>query len=47
MTNQQFPNNVAESMLLAIARVLLPDFLEVFSHSSDAESNDSKPTDDA
>ncbi|WP_373165239.1 hypothetical protein [Agathobaculum sp. Marseille-P7918] len=47
MTNQQFPDNVPESVLLAIARVLLPDFPKDLSRSSDSESNDSEPPDDA
>lgn len=47
MTNQQFPDNVPESVLLGIARVLLPDFPEDLSRSSDSESNDSEPPDDA
>lgn len=45
MTNKQFPDNVPESVLLAIVRVLLPDMLEDLAHSSDAESDDSNPTD--
>lgn len=47
MMAKQFPDNVPDPVIRAIARALLPDMLEDLSHPSDTVPDDTKSTDAA
>lgn len=47
MMAEQFPDNVPDPVIRAIARALLPDMLEELSHPSDTVPDDTKSTDAA